>query len=129
MFAAVLTDAVLSSVRRSIFPKLKFRLNGLQMNETYTVVLEMCLAVKRRFRFSNSRWVDAGEADPQFDEHRTCVVTVQPGKNCTYADVDLRSAKLSNNAVVGRGLVSRSRERACMAPAPGRRSSRGATVP
>lgn len=98
-------EMIITKSGRNLFPKLKVRLHGLQMNEPYTVVLEMRLATPRRFKYSNNRWVDAGEADSQSDELRTYVQTVMPSKNATWCDVDMKNAKISNSPVDGRGNI------------------------
>ncbi|XP_037068790.1 T-box transcription factor TBX3-like [Pollicipes pollicipes] len=92
------TEMVITKTGRQIFPQMRFRLTGLDPKAKYVLLLDIVAADNCRYKFSSSRWVVAGKADPEMPK-RMYIHPDSPasGDHWTRRVVSFHKLKLTNN--------------------------------
>ncbi|XP_077579282.1 T-box transcription factor TBX2b [Stigmatopora nigra] len=92
------TEMVITKSGRRMFPPFKVRINGLDKEAKYILLMDLVAADDCRYKFHNSRWMVAGKADPEMPK-RMYIHPDSPatGEQWMAKPVAFHKLKLTNN--------------------------------
>lgn len=97
-FHQIGTEMVITKSGRRMYPPFKVRVGGLDRKTKYVMLIDVVAADDCRYKFHNSRWMMAGNADP----HETAKLYVHPdspatGEQWMQKVISFHKLKLTNN--------------------------------
>ncbi|CAF1548532.1 unnamed protein product, partial [Adineta ricciae] len=92
------TEMVITKSGRRIFPAFKVKVTGLNPQAKYVFLMDIQAADAHRYKFHNSKWMVAGNADPEMSK-RLYVHPDSPatGEQWMSKSVSFHKLKLTNN--------------------------------
>lgn len=92
------TEMVITKSGRRIFPAFKVKVTGLNPQAKYVFLMDIQAADSHRYKFHNSKWMIAGNADPEMSK-RLYVHPDSPatGEQWMSKSVSFHKLKLTNN--------------------------------
>ncbi|CAF3516735.1 unnamed protein product [Adineta steineri] len=92
------TEMVITKSGRRIFPAFKVKVTGLNPQAKYVFLMDIQAADSHRYKFHNSKWMVAGNADPEMSK-RLYVHPDSPatGEQWMSKSVSFHKLKLTNN--------------------------------
>lgn len=105
-FHALNTEMIITKTGRRMFPPIKLKLNGLNPNSKYIVLMDMVPADDHRYKYQNSEWVIAGKAEPTVPG-RMYIHPDSPATGLQWmkGPVTFHKMKLTNNTLDQQGHI------------------------
>ena len=100
------TEMIITKAGRRMFPEIRIRVLGLDMDERYIMVMDLVPYDDNRYKYHENEWVVAGKADPPV-QGRLYIHPDSPGRGREWMNqaISFQKMKLTNNNLDQNGYV------------------------
>ena len=100
------TEMIITKAGRRMFPEIRIRVLGLEMDERYIMVMDLVPYDDNRYKYHENEWVVAGKADPPV-QGRLYIHPDSPGMGREWMNqaISFQKMKLTNNNLDQNGYI------------------------
>ena len=100
------TEMIITKAGRRMFPEIRIRVMGLEMDERYIMVMDLAPYDDNRYKYHENEWVVAGKADPPV-QGRLYIHPDSPcmGREWMKQPISFQKMKLTNNNLDQNGYI------------------------
>ena len=100
------TEMIITKAGRRMFPEIRIRVVGLEMDERYILVMDLAPYDDNRYKYHENEWVVAGKADPPV-QGRLYIHPDSPcmGREWVKQPISFQKMKLTNNNLDQNGYI------------------------
>ncbi|KAI6651496.1 T-Box (Tbx) transcription factor [Oopsacas minuta] len=100
------TEMIITKAGRRMFPEIRIRVLGLEMDERYIMVMDLAPYDDNRYKYHENEWVVAGKADPPV-QGRLYIHPDSPsvGRDWMKQPISFQKMKLTNNNLDQNGYI------------------------